>query len=56
MSIFWSTPPRGYDLFKQRMALTESLRQLLHRPVDLIPEHEISPHLRERVLKEAVAL
>jgi uncharacterized protein len=48
--------PRGYDLFGQRMALTQGLADLLHRKVDLVPEHELSRHLREQVLREAVEI
>jgi predicted nucleotidyltransferase len=42
--------PRGYDLFTQRIPLTEQLAQLLKRPVELIPEHELSRHIREQVM------
>jgi predicted nucleotidyltransferase len=48
--------PRGYDLFAQRMPLTEDLSSLIGRRVDLIPEHELSRHIREQVLSEAVEL
>lgn len=48
--------PRGYDLFAQRMPLTEELSLLLARPVDVVPEHELSPHIRSRVVAEAVEL
>lgn len=48
--------PRGYDLFGQRLPLTERLSRLLHRHVDLIPEHELNRHIREQVLSEAVEL
>lgn len=48
--------PRGYDLFTQRIPLTERLADLLHRRVELIPEHELNRHIREQVLKEAVEL
>lgn len=48
--------PRGYDLFKQRIPLTEKLTELLGRRVDLIPEHELNVHIREHVLNEAVEL
>ena len=48
--------PRGYDLFAQRLPLAQRLSELLHRPVDLIPEHELNRHLREHVLSEAVDL
>ncbi len=48
--------PRGYDLFTQRLALTERLADLLHRKVELVPEHELNRHIREQVIKEAVEL
>jgi uncharacterized protein len=48
--------PIGYDLFAQRLPLTERLAELLGRPVDLVPEHELNRHLREAVLQEAIDL
>lgn len=48
--------PRGYDLFAQRMPLTDRLSQLLGRRVELIPEHELSRHIRHQVIQEAVPL
>ena len=48
--------PRGYDLFAQRLPLVRSLEELLSRRVELIPERELNPHIRERVLAEAVEL
>jgi predicted nucleotidyltransferase len=48
--------PRGYDLFSQRMALAQELCEVLHRKVDLIPEHELNAHIRDHVLAEAVSL
>lgn len=48
--------PRGYDLFTQRLPLTESLADLLHRKVELVPEHELNRHIRERVMQEALDL
>jgi predicted nucleotidyltransferase len=48
--------PLGYDLFSQRMALTQGLGDLLNRRVDLVPEHELNPHMRALVLAEAVSL
>ncbi len=48
--------PRGYDLFAQRLALAQGLSDMLHRNVDLVPEHELSPHIRARILDEAVEL
>ena len=47
---------RGYDLFAQRLPLTRELSDLLGRTVDLIPDHELNPHLRERILREAIDL
>lgn len=46
--------PRGYDLFTQRLPLAESLKELLGRPVDLIPEHEVNRHIKDHVLQEAI--
>ena len=48
--------PVGYDLFAQRLPLAEKLSELLGRKVDLIPEHELNQHIRQRVLDEAVDL
>ena len=48
--------PRGYDLFAQRMPLAQGLSDLLHRKIHLIPEHELNRHLREQVLREAIAI
>ena len=48
--------PRGYDLFTQRLPLTEGLTELLHHKVELIPEHELNRHIRDQVMKEAVEL
>lgn len=48
--------PLGYDMLAQRMPLTQNLSDLLQRKVDLVPEHELSPHLRAQVLAEAVEL
>jgi len=48
--------PRGYDLFAQRIPLIEELSRLLDRSVDVVPEHELNPHIRQRVIAEAVEL
>ena len=48
--------PRGYDLFTQRLPLTENLQKLLGRPVDVIPEHEVNRHMKAHVLQEAIDL
>lgn len=47
---------RGYDLFAQRLPLARGLSDILGRPVDLLPEHELNQHLRDRILQEAVEL
>ena len=48
--------PRGYDLFAQRLPLTEQLGRQLGRRVELVPEHELNRHIRDSVLREAVEL
>jgi len=48
--------PRGYDLFRQRLPLAEKLSELLHRPVEVIPEHELNRHIKDQVMEEAVEL
>jgi len=48
--------PRGYDLFLQRIPLAEQLQGLLNRTVDLVPKHELTPYIRDRVLSEAIDL
>lgn len=45
--------PQGYDLFTQRLPLSEQLMKLTGRKVDLVPEHELNRHLRDAILKEA---
>lgn len=45
--------PEGYDLFAQRLPLSEKLTKLTGRRVDLIPEHELNRHLRDTILNEA---
>lgn len=48
--------PPGYDLFTQRLALTEALSELLQLPVEVVPEHELNRHIRAQVVREAVDL
>jgi predicted nucleotidyltransferase len=48
--------PRGYDLFAQRLPLTERLAEITGRRLDVVPEHELNRHLRARVLREAIDL
>jgi uncharacterized protein len=48
--------PRGYDLFTQRLPLADRLADLLQRRVELVPEHELNRHIRDRVISEAVDL
>lgn len=47
---------RGYDLFEQRLPFTDELENLLHRHVEVVPEHELNRHIRDRVLSEAIEL
>ncbi len=48
--------PQGYDLITQRMPLTQKLADILNRKVELIPEHELNVHMRQKILTEAVSL
>ena len=48
--------PRGYDMFAQRLPLTERLTEITGRRLDVVPEHEVNRHLRNAVMKEAVDL
>lgn len=48
--------PRGYDLLLQRLPLADGLSDLLDRRVEVIPEHELSRHIRAHVEQEAVEL
>ena len=48
--------PQGYDLITQRMPLTQKLADILNRKVELIPEHELNTHMRQKILAEAVSL
>ena len=50
------TLPSGYDMFLQRLPLSDSLSTLLNRKIDLVPEHELNKHLRDKILTEAVRL
>ncbi len=45
--------PVGYDLFSQRLPLSEKLTEIKGRKVDVIPEHELSPYIRQYVMEEA---
>ena len=38
------------------VALKHELEDVLGRPVDVVTDRSLSPHLRDRVLREAVAL
>lgn len=48
--------PPGYDMFAQRLPLTERLVEITGRRLDVVPEHELNRHLRDTVIKEAVDL
>ena len=48
--------PHGYDMFAQRIPLTDHLSELLGRKVDLVPEHELNRYIKDQVTQEAVTL
>lgn len=48
--------PRGYDMFNQRLTLQQRLIEITGRHLDVVPEHELSRHIRADVLREAVDL
>jgi predicted nucleotidyltransferase len=48
--------PRGYDMFRQRIALAQKLSDFLQVGVDLVPEHELNKFVKQKVLDEAVDL
>ena len=48
--------PQGYDMFRQRVALTQKLSDFLQVGVDIVPEHELNKFIKRRVLEEAVDL
>jgi predicted nucleotidyltransferase len=48
--------PHGYDLFLQRLPLTEDLAKITGRKVDLVPENELNVHMRDYVLQEAAEI
>jgi predicted nucleotidyltransferase len=43
-------------MFAQRLALADQLEILLARRVEVIPEHELNRHIKDRVIGEAVEL
>lgn len=48
--------PHGYNMFTQRLPLTERLAEITGRRLDVVPEHELNRHLRNAVMKDAVDL
>lgn len=48
--------PKGYDMFAQRLPLQQRLMEITGSEIDVIPEHELSPYLRDRILEEAISL
>lgn len=48
--------PVGYSLIKQRIPLTRRLAEITGQKLDLIPEHELNPSLRDTILAEAIDL
>ena len=45
--------PKGYDMFKQRLALQDELQRIIGKNVDLVVKHEINKYLKSRILEEA---
>jgi uncharacterized protein len=48
--------PQGYDLFAQRLPLVDELEALTGRKIDLMPEHELNPHIRNAIFAGAISL
>lgn len=48
--------PPGYDMFRQRLPLTNKLEEITGRRIDLIPEHELNERVAESVRREAVTI
>ncbi len=48
--------PRGYDIFKQRIALQEELESVLKKNIDLVIRHELNKHIEATILNEARSL
>lgn len=44
---------KGYDLFKQRLALQEELINLLGKKVDLLVRHELNKYLAQEILSSS---
>jgi predicted nucleotidyltransferase len=45
----------GHDLLDM-ISLSQDLEELLHQKTDVVSEEEVSPYLRDRIFKEAVAV
>lgn len=45
----------GRDLFDM-VAMSRELEELLHQKTDILSDEELSPYLKERILREAVAI
>ena len=45
----------GHDLFDM-IAMSRELEELLHQKADVVSDEELSPYLRDRILREAVAI
>lgn len=52
---FLVTMQPGHDLL-DIVALAQELEELLHQKTDVISDEEVSPYLKDRILKEAVAI
>jgi hypothetical protein len=55
-SISWWTFPGATTCSAKRLPLAERLAEITGRRLDVIPEHELNPHLRDAILKKAVDL
>jgi predicted nucleotidyltransferase len=55
-SISWSICRTATTCLASVSPLQRRLAEIAGRPTDLIPEHELSPFIRDSVLREAVEL
>jgi predicted nucleotidyltransferase len=55
-TFWWTSRPATICFSNACLPLTEELALLLHRSVEVVPEHELNRHIREYVFKEAVEI
>lgn len=53
---FLADLPHAYDLFVQRLPLQKRLSEITSCSIDLLPEHELSPYIRDAVIRDAIDL